>query len=303
MSNVLEPLLTVRSACKSYGKLRALNGASLDLFPGELLGLLGPNGAGKTTLISCLAGRAKLDSGSIVFDPRIGRRELLGVVPQSLAIYSDLTASQNLRVFGRLHGLRRAELNERVDEALRWSNLADRRDRLAKTFSGGMQRRLNIACSVMHHPRIVLLDEPTVGVDPQSRERIYEMLNDLRGSGTAILLTTHQLDEAQSRCDRIAIVDQGQVVKTGTFAELVRDTIGPNQQLSVRYHSVPHAVPPPLALVGGTTASCTVTDAVRELPRMLQSIRATGDSIEHIRLQSPTLQQVFLHLTGKELRE
>ncbi len=239
------PVLSIRDAQKSYGKVHALRGVSLDLFPGELLGFLGPNGAGKTTLIRCLAGRSKLDQGTFRFGKGVGRTGLMGVVPQTIAIYGDLTADQNLFAFGKLHGVPRRELVERVDAALRWSNLADRRRHLVKTFSGGMQRRLNIACSVLHRPQILLLDEPTVGVDPQSRERIYEMLDELRDQGTAILLTTHQLDEAQFRCDRIAIVDQGKVVQAGTFDELVTGTVGRHQRLKVRFHSVPAAAVAP----------------------------------------------------------
>ena len=188
-------ILSIRKAEKSYGTTLALRGVTLDLFPGELLGFLGPNGAGKTTLIRCLAGRSTLDAGTLRFARGIDQAGGLGVVPQTIAIYGDLTAEQNLYAFGRLHAVPRRDLKNRVNEALGWSNLSDRRHHLVKTFSGGMQRRLNIACSVLHRPQILLLDEPTVGVDPQSRERIYEMLSELRNRGTAILLTTHQLDE------------------------------------------------------------------------------------------------------------
>ncbi len=208
--------------------------------------MLGPNGAGKTTLIRCLAGRSTLDRGSIQFGSKLARSKLLGLVPQSIAVYTDLTAEQNLYAFGRLHGVRRRQLRESVETALRWSNLEDRRHHLVKTFSGGMQRRLNIACSVLHQPSILLLDEPTVGVDPQSRERIYEMLNELRSRGTAIMLTTHQLEEAQFRCDRIAIVDQGHTVKVGSFEELVTDTVGRQQRLRIRFRTAPPVAITPL---------------------------------------------------------
>ncbi len=298
------PLLSICKAEKSYGDLRALRGVSLDLFPGELLGLLGPNGAGKTTLIRCLAGRGTLDRGSVTFGGKLPRAKMLGVVPQSIAVYTDLTAEQNLYAFGRLHGVKRRLLREAVEAALSWSNLADRRQHLVKTFSGGMQRRLNIACSVLHQPSILLLDEPTVGVDPQSRERIYEMLDELRGRGTAIMLTTHQLDEAQFRCDRIAIVDQGQIVKVGSFDELVTDTVGRQQRLRVRFMEPPLVDVSPLTLdTAGTTGSCVVSDVTADLPAVMERLRLAEQSIEHVVLQSPTLQDVFLHLTGKELRE
>jgi ABC-2 type transport system ATP-binding protein len=300
----LEPILSIRDADKSYGKVQALRGVTMDLYPGELLGFLGPNGAGKTTLIRCLAGRGKLDRGTFRFDKSIRNNERLGVVPQTIALYEDLTAEQNLYAFGRLHAVPRTRLNQRVNEALRWSMLTDRRRHLVKTFSGGMKRRLNIACSVLHQPKILLLDEPTVGVDPQSRERIYEMLDELRNLGTAILLTTHQLDEAQFRCDRIAIVDRGSVVRIGTFDELVNLTVGRHQRLRVRFVEAPLSVPSPLTMDPvGTTGSCEMSDVATELPRIMAGLQACGQPIDHVVLQRPTLQDVFLHLTGKELRE
>lgn len=298
------PILSIRNAEKSYGKVPALRGVSLDLYPSELLGFLGPNGAGKTTLIRCLAGRSELDEGQLVFGEQLAGLEALGVVPQTIALYQDLTAQQNLYAFGKLHAVPRYELRARVTDALEWSTLTDRRRHLVKTFSGGMQRRLNIACSVLHRPTILLLDEPTVGVDPQSRERIYEMLNELREEGTAILLTTHQLDEAQFRCDRIAIVDQGQVVRVGTLEELLAGTVGQDQRLQVRFRAAPHAIPPALTMeADGCTGSCAVSDVAVELPRVLDRLGAVGQPIDHVVLQQPTLQDVFLHLTGKELRE
>lgn len=299
-----QPLLRVTEATKAYGDVQALRGMSFELYSGELLGLLGPNGAGKTTLIRCLAGRCRLDRGEIQFAKHLQKRRLLGVVPQSLAIYDDLTARQNLTIFGRLHGVRRGELAERVDAALAWSNLADRQHRLAGTFSGGMKRRLNIASAVLHEPRVLLLDEPTVGVDPQSRERIYEMLVELQERGTAILLTTHQLDEAQFRCSRIAIVDAGRVIQSGTFDDLVRQTTGRDQQLTVQFSRPVDGVPPPFLLApDGISASARIRHVASELPRLLASLQTAGRDVDQVVLKSPTLQQVFLHLTGKELRE
>ncbi|MBI1799002.1 MAG: ABC transporter ATP-binding protein, partial [Candidatus Eisenbacteria bacterium] len=210
-SGAAAPVLAVRDAAKSFGKVRALEGASLQLFEGERLALLGPNGAGKTTLLRAITGRVRLDRGSIDMSGHAleaeERRRAIGVVPQEVAIYPLLTARENLEVFGRLQGVLPADLKERTAWALEWTGLADRAKRPVGQFSGGMKRRLNIACGVLHRPRIVLLDEPTVGVDPQSRERIYEMLDELRREGGTMLLTTHQLEEAEARCDRIAILD------------------------------------------------------------------------------------------------
>ena len=252
-------ILTVSGARKAYRSVRALDGASFDLRKGELLALLGPNGAGKTTLIRAIAGRVRLDGGEIrVFDQpvRPGRTpEALGIVPQELAIYPLLTARENLDAFGRLHGLSGSELGKRIDWVLERTGLADRSKEPVKQFSGGMRRRLNIACGLLHHPRIVLLDEPTVGVDPQSRERIYAMLDGLRAEGASLLLTTHHLEEAEARCERIVIMDHGKVVATGT------------------------------------------------VPEMVAQVEASGGKIEVIEIRRPSLHSVFLHLTGRELRE
>ncbi len=215
-----ESLLTVRDARKSFGSTPALQGASLALDAGELLGLLGPNGAGKTTLVRAIAGRVRLDggddrargAGAAAGEPaRRARRRSAG----DRASTPLLTARENLEVFGRLHGLSRQALPERVAWALVLDRPRARADEPVKRFSGGMHRRLNIACGVLHEPRVVLLDEPTVGVDPQSRERIYEMLAALRDAGASLLLTTHQLDEAEDLCDRIVIIDHGRVVGLG----------------------------------------------------------------------------------------
>ena len=222
--------LRVDAAQKKYGSVQALAGASLEVQPGKLIGLLGPNGAGKTTLIRAIAGRVVLDSGTIELfgrklTPKDPRAEI-GVVPQELAVYDKLTARENLEVFGNLYGVSGQMLRERVDRALEWSDLKDRAGEMVKKFSGGMKRRLNIACSLLHAPTLVLLDEPTVGVDPQSRERIYEMLAALRSTGVSVVLTTHHLEEAEQRCERIVIIDKGRIVASGTLAELVRSTLG-----------------------------------------------------------------------------
>ena len=197
--------LSINNVHKRFGETAALAGAAFTMQRGECLGLLGPNGAGKSTLIRAIAGRIKLDQGQIELDglllddspAAVEKRRNLGVIPQELALYSLLTATENLRAFGSLHGVPSAELEDRVNWALDWSGLAPRATEPIKDFSGGMKRRLNIACSVLHRPAVILLDEPTVGVDPQSFERIWEMLNKLREEGATLLLTTHQLHEAQ----------------------------------------------------------------------------------------------------------
>ena len=296
----MAPSLTVCDVRKKYSDREALKGVSLELIPGELVSLLGPNGAGKTTLIRAICGRHSIDSGTIlVCGQKPGRRKcraVLGFVPQELAIYPDLSVRQNLEVFGRLHGVPEYRLGERVADLLLWIHLDNRHGDMAGSLSGGMQRRLNIACGVMHEPAVLLLDEPTVGVDPQSRERIFEMLDELRARNTAILLTTHQLDEAQQRSDRIVIIDHGRIIAAGTLHELIDSTIGSAQRLNVEFEHTD-------ALPDATPVAVDVNDVTADLPRILQEYQNEGRTVSHLTLKPPTLQAVFLHLTGRELRE
>lgn len=301
-------VLAVRGARKQFGETIALDGLSLELRPGELLGLLGPNGAGKTTLVRAIAGRVRLDEGEINFNgaspPLAGGAPFLGVVPQELAVYGILNPRENLEVFGRLHGLTGSDLKRRVEWALEWTGLKDRAKDLVKTYSGGMKRRLNIACGVLHQPRMVLLDEPTVGVDPQSRERIYEMLAGLQKEGAALLLTTHHLEEAESRCERLVIIDHGRVVAEGTPRQLIDTTVGSRRKVVFRIDRIPTGPLPDLAVVAQTPAFASeIDDVAVGLPLLLQTIAAAGYRIEDITLTAPSLQSVFLTLTGRELRE
>jgi ABC-2 type transport system ATP-binding protein len=301
-------VLRIEDAKKSFGATQALCGVSLELGEGELLGLLGPNGAGKTTLVRALAGRVRLDGGTIeLFGRRLSETEArdgLGVVPQEIALYPLLTARENLEAFGCFNGLRGPALRDRVAWALEWTGLSERAREPIRRFSGGMRRRLNIACGVLHEPRVILLDEPTVGVDPQSRERIYEMLDRLRASGVSMLLTTHQLDEAEARCERIVIVDHGRLIAAGTLGELVRDTIGEQRVATVRLDRAP-ATP----LEGltpdddGTIWRGPMRDVDADLAALLRHVAAAGCSVVDLELRRPSLQSVFLHLTGRELRE
>jgi len=299
--------LRIRNVVKRFGDTTALDRACLELRTGERLALLGPNGAGKTTLVRCICGRAVPDSGEIeMFDqllPPSGGRQNLGFVPQEIALYPDLTARENLEAFGRFHGLQGGRLRETVEWALEWTGLADRADDLTKTFSGGMKRRVNIACGVLHRPLVLLLDEPTVGVDPQSRERIFVMLAELWRRGTSILLTTHQLDEAEQRCDRIVIIDHGRAIAQGTLSELIARTVGAHRRVTFEL-----AEPGPE--LEGLKASddrrelvAEVGDVALELPVLLSRIREAGAQVNDLAVHSPSLHAVFIHLTGRELRE
>jgi len=305
------PPLRVEGATKRFGNVTALAGVSFDVRPGELVGLLGPNGAGKTTAIRAIAGRVKLDAGTVQLFGRslsLGdERPEIGVVPQELAVYPKLTARENLEVFGELAGVSGVALKTRVDWALEWSDLKDRAREPTLRFSGGMKRRLNIACSLLHTPKIVLLDEPTVGVDPQSRERIYEMLRALQATGVAVVLTTHHLEEAEQRCQRILIIDHGRIVASGTLDELVRSTLG---QLRAVHLALDASWPAAAGVPAGARVGEDGRSIHAELPNLGTSlvslINAVGQAdrrVTDVKLTGSTLHDVFIALTGRELRE
>jgi ABC-2 type transport system ATP-binding protein len=306
------PVLTVSDAEKTFGTVTALDGASFELHEGELLALLGPNGAGKTTLIRAVSGRVRLDRGEIrVFGRGVLGRQTpreLGIVPQEVAVYPLLTAKENLEAFGSLHGLSRAALKQQVDWALARTGLADRAKEPVKQFSGGMRRRLNIACGILHRPRIVLLDEPTVGVDPQSRDHIYDVLAELRLEGISLVLTTHHLEEAEARCSRTVIIDHGRVIASGTLSELVDQTVGRHRLVTLRTRAALAAGELPATAVETDAADprilrARLQDVALELPPLLDRIRAAGGAVEDVDVRGPSLQSVFIHLTGRELRE
>ena len=244
----------------------------------------------------------------------IGARQVLGLVPQDLALYDDLTTKENLVAFAKFHGVVRREIRDRVAWALRWTGLQDRASHLVKDFSGGMKRRVNLACGVLHQPKIILLDEPTVGVDPQSRERIFEMLDELNQSGASILLTTHQLDEAEQQSDRIVILDQGRVIADGALDELLSGTVGRSRMVKVRLDRAIHA---PIrvnrlgraadtSLIGSPgdrTVELRISDVTEDLGRVIHAVRSNGYSVSDLEVRAPSLQHVFLHLTGHELRD
>jgi ABC-2 type transport system ATP-binding protein len=304
--------LEIRDLVKSFGERRALAGASLELRPGEILGLLGPNGAGKTTLVRSVVGRVRPQAGTVrVFgrppdDPESKAR--VGYVTQEIALYPLLSPAENLGAFGRFQGLRGEALATAVEEGLRWTGLAERARERTERLSGGMKRRLNIAAGTIHAPRMLLLDEPTVGVDPQSRERIYGMIDELRRSGVSILYTTHYMEEAERLCDRIAIIDNGRVIAMGTKDELVRRTLPATRMLTIETES-PMTAPLSEALekrgaaITDSMVQIPVTEPAREIPDLLALFRGDGVRIRDLTLKTATLESVFLHLTGRELRE
>ncbi len=254
-----------------------------------------------------MAARSRLFGARL--DGRHTPREL-GIVPQEVAIYPLLTARENLQAFGSLHGLSGADLNQQVDWALARTGLGDRAGEPIKQFSGGMRRRLNIACGILHRPRVVLLDEPTVGVDPQSRDHIYDVLAELRGAGVSLLLTTHHLEEAEARCSRTVIIDHGRVIASGTLAELVDRTVGRHRLVTLRMDTALPGDAESLAReaieIDSTdrrTVRARMADVALELPPLLERIRRAGRTVEDVEVRGPSLQAVFIHLTGRELRE
>jgi ABC-2 type transport system ATP-binding protein len=298
------------SLVKRFGQVTALDGVSLGLHDGECLGLLGPNGAGKSTLIRSIVGRVIPSAGSVaVFGNPASSdaaRKSLGWVPQDLALYPRLTCRENLAAFGRYHGLAGRKLAESVAWCLDWAALADRAGDLVKDLSGGMKRRLNMAAGIIHRPKIVLMDEPTVGVDPQSRNRIFEMIEALRAEGSAIIYTTHYMEEAQRLCDRVAIIDHGRIIASGTSDELIQNAFASRSHVLAKFDGPPSAISAWVERQGGrlvdSTAEFTIENST-EIAGLLEDAARAGLTLEDVSLRRPNLESVFLHLTGRELRE
>ena len=302
--------LRIDALVKRFGSLTAVDGITLELRKGECLGLLGPNGAGKSTLIRSIVGRVVPDSGSIsVYGGAANSsaaREALGWVPQELALYPRLTCRENLQAFGRYHGLSGVELERAIERCLDWATLNGRAGELVKNLSGGMKRRLNMAAGLIHQPRLVLMDEPTVGVDPQSRNHIFEMIESLHSGGMSLIYTTHYMEEAERLCDRIAIVDHGKVIALGTNAELVQQAFGSRSQVLARFAGPPDRIGAWVIARGGRAvegvAEFTIEHPV-EIGSLLDDSAKSGLELVDVALRKPNLESVFLHLTGRELRD
>jgi ABC-2 type transport system ATP-binding protein len=302
--------LRIDALVKHFGHVTAVDGITLELGSGECLGLLGPNGAGKSTLIRSIVGRLIPDAGTIfVFGSppdTMTARNALGWIPQELALYPRLTCRENLQTFGRYHGLSGAPLAQSVEQCLGWATLTDRSTELVRNLSGGMKRRLNMAAGLIHHPKLVLMDEPTVGVDPQSRNHIFEMIEKLRDEGISIIYTTHYMEEAERLCDRIAIVDHGKVIAQGTHAALVQSAFGSRSQVLARFAGADERVAAWVAERGGHgvdgVAEFTV-ERPAEIADLLAASSAAGFELVDVSLRRPNLESVFLHLTGRGLRD
>ncbi len=309
-------MIRVEGLCRSFGSLAAVDDVSFEVQDGEIFGLLGPNGAGKTTTLSMICGVLQPDSGRVLVDDRdiwlepATVKRSLGVVPQEIAVYEDLTARDNLSFWGALYGLRGGELADRMDEALTKVGLADRaRDRVS-TYSGGMKRRLNLCMGLLHRPKFLLLDEPTVGIDPQARLNILEVIGEVAAAGTTVLYTTHYMDEAEKLCDRIGIIDHGRILAMGSLAELTRRA-GEAEVLRLSGAFGASETRNRLATVDGTRLLRLDDDAavlaieadgpglLEVLPRVLEP----GLGVEDVSIQRPNLESVFIALTGRELRD
>jgi ABC-2 type transport system ATP-binding protein len=305
-------MLALHKVTKRFGPITALDDVSLTIAPGEFFGLLGPNGAGKSTLMSLVAGLRVPEAGTITLDGQpvangasVVRRKL-GLVPQTIALFPGLTAEENLRIFGELQGLRGLNLKAALDEAFAAAQLEDRRRSLVKTFSGGMQRRLNLVAALLHRPKLLLCDEPTVGVDPQSRNAIFEYLQRLNRSGITIIYSTHYMEEAERLCSRIGIIDHGRILALGTLDDLLT-RLPFEDELTFPANSATAPLAAQLAAVG----EITVVDGTHRFrPRPGYPLSAFFARAESLGLpprlftsQRPTLEALFLHLTGRKLRD
>jgi ABC-2 type transport system ATP-binding protein len=309
-------MIKIQDLKKSYGDQMALKGISLDAQAGEIFGLLGPNGAGKSTTIGCLSGLVEPSAGKVAVaghdlgtDSKAAKAQL-GVVPQELAIYEDMSAPANLRFWGAAYGLRGKVLEQRVEEVLGRIELADRAKEPAKNFSGGMQRRLNFGCAIVHEPKVLLLDEPTVGVDPQSRIKLLALVRELAAEGTCVLYTTHYMEEAQELCDRLAVIDHGELIASGNLEEL-RDLVGGRDLLRLRGQFRPAEVKGVMAQFEETEIMSVEEDSLllsmvgasRQLPAVFGALAKADMSVAETTLTQPNLESLFIQLTGRELRE
>lgn len=305
-------MLAISSVSKSYGALAALDGVSLDIAAGEFLGLLGPNGAGKSTLMSLVAGLKSPDGGSIAINgapannKNASGRHDLGLVPQNIALYDELSAEENLQVFGELFGLKRAVLRDRINEGLDAVGLTDRRRDRVKNFSGGMKRRLNLVAALLHRPKLLLCDEPTVGIDPQSRNAIFELLEQRNAEGLTVVYSTHYMEEATRLCSRIAVIDHGKILADGTLNELL-GLLPSSEQINLPNSPAVSAALPhlkdygvPVSNESGHQIALKPGTALSAVFKVLEDHAVPPGECT---LTRPDLEDLFLHLTGTAFRE
>lgn len=308
--------IEIKELYKSFGEVKAVQGVSFEVKKGEIFSLLGPNGAGKTTtlsMLSCLLhpdrGEASILGHSLRQDP-MGVKSVLGVVPQEIALYEDLSARENLTFWAKMYGLHGTALKQRVDEVLEVIGLTDRAKDFIKKYSGGMKRRVNIGVALLHKPQVIFMDEPTVGIDPQSRRNILDSVLALKHQGTTVLYTSHYMEEAQELSDHIAIMDHGKVIASGTNQELVK-IVGEMDRIRVTINAESAKILEAWKTVQGVkqvsaedgTLIILADDSNRVLPRLFEAAATNGVRITSVDIQEPNLEAVFLHLTGRALRD
>lgn len=308
-------IVQIKNLIKRYEEFLAIDDLNLEISEGEIFGLLGPNGAGKTTIINCIVGLSEIDSGEImVFDKNIKEHEIsikkyIGIVPQSISLYYDLSAYDNLLYFGGLYGLKRKLVREYAEEALNFVGLWEKKNEYPKNFSGGMQRRLNIACGILHHPKLIIMDEPTVGIDPQSRNYILNSIEKLRDNGATIIYTSHYMEEIEHICTDIAILDNGRIIARGDKNQL-KNLVAEDEKVKVQLSSLNYTIVDKIKKIYGVI-ECSISENYIEvisdkksknLGKIIDLIVNSGNEIVDIIIEKPTLETVFLTLTGRTLR-
>lgn len=305
-------MVRVKGLEKAYGSRKALSGVSLNVEAGSCFGLLGPNGAGKSTTISIIVGTLVADRGSVEINGRVitsdtdTLRSKIGYVPQEIALYEELNSRQNLALFGALYGLTKETIDKRADMVLEFVGLGDRASEAVKAFSGGMKRRLNIAVALLHDPSLIILDEPTVGVDPQSRNAIFETLRTLKASGKTLIYTTHYMEEVEKLCDHIAIMDHGKVVAQGTLDDLIRTLPSQNHvviSLLDEADAERASALLPTWTMSGTSIEATPEDLGAAIVEAVRTLEANQIELTDLHSSRATLEQVFLNSTGRSLRD
>ncbi len=309
-------ILSIENLVKRYGDFLALDNVNMKIGEGEIVGFLGPNGAGKTTTINTILGLSKIDSGEIkVFGKNLKESGIeikrnIGIVPQEIAIYDDLTAYENVSYFGSLYGIRGNLLKERSLEALKFTGLIDKEKDFPKKFSGGMKRRLNIACAIVHHPKLIIMDEPTVGIDPQSRKHILNSVKELNKMGSTVIYTSHYMEEVEEICTDIIIMDLGRVIAKGTKEEL-KDLVAVEERVKIEVSSLSFTLIEKIKGINGVK-ECSIEGnelfiiskkGSGNLGKIIDAIVESGSEVVSVNMEKPTLESVFLTLTGKKLRD
>jgi ABC-2 type transport system ATP-binding protein len=309
-------VVEIRNLVKRYDSFLAVDNVNLNINGGEIFGLLGPNGAGKTTIINTMAGLTRIDGGEIkLFGKNLKTNELeikknMGIVPQDIAVFEDLTAYENVTFFAKLYGLKGALLKERVEEALNFVGLWDKRKDFPSMYSGGMKRRLNIACAIAHHPRLIIMDEPTVGIDPQSRNHILNSVRELNKMGSTIIYTSHYMEEIEEICTNITIMDHGKVIAKGSKEEL-KELISFEEKVTLTLSNVNYTLVESIkavsgvkdCVINGSLVTVTSTKHSKNLSTIMDAVLSSESDILSVNIEKPTLEGVFLTLTGRTLRD